>query len=82
MNVINKFWEADEHALHQRNLYGSVELEHERSEKELIASYYPQLDVWNWEIYIFNNKPDMREHGSCRTEEEARDTIIYYINLL
>ncbi|WP_026464030.1 hypothetical protein [Adhaeribacter aquaticus] len=82
MNVINKYWEADEAAPHQQNLYGSIDLEDERSEKELIASYYPLMEAWNWEIYIYNNKPDMREYGTCRTEEEARNTISHYINLI
>lgn len=82
MNAINKYWEPDKDALHQQNLYGSVNLNSEESEKTLIASYWPNQEGWEWCIYIFNNVPDMQEHGSCRTEEEARQAINYFINLM
>lgn len=82
MHAVNKYWESDKDVLHQQNLYGSVNLNSEESEKTLIASYWPYQGKWEWCIHIFNNKPDMQEHGACRTEEEARQAITYFINLV
>lgn len=81
MNTINKYWEPDEHAPHQQNLFGSVDFKSARLENALIASYWPYQEGWEWRIYIFNNTPDMQEQGTCRTEEEARQAIHYYISL-
>jgi hypothetical protein len=81
MNAINKYWESDKQAPHQQNLFGSVDQRFEEQEQALLASYWPLQDGWEWHIYIFNNTPDMQEHGTCRTEEEARHAINYFINL-
>jgi hypothetical protein len=81
MNAVNKYWEADNDAPHQQNLFGSVDLKSEKSEDTLIASYWPYQEGWEWRIYIFNNTPDMQEYGTCRTEEEARQAINYFIAL-
>jgi hypothetical protein len=79
MNAINKYWEADKLAAHQQNLFGSVDFKSEKPEEVLIASYWPLQEGWEWRIYMYNNAPDMRESGICRTEEEARKTINYYL---
>ena len=82
MHTTNKYWEPDKYAPHQQNLFGLVEFNSRKSEKILIASYRPLLHQgWEWQIYVFNNYPDMQEHGICRTEEQAREAVQYYINL-
>jgi hypothetical protein len=81
MHAIDKYWQPDKHDSHQQNLYGTVDLKFEEPEKALIASYWPTPQGWEWRIYLYNNTPDMQEHGFCRTEEEARQAINYFIGL-
>ena len=81
MNAINKYWEIDKNDPHQQNLFGSVDFKSDKSEEVIIASYWPFEAGWQWRIYLFNNTPDMRESGTCRTEEEARHTINYFLNI-
>ena len=81
MNAINKHWEVDLHAPRQQNLFGAVDFKSNQSEETLIASYWPWQENWHWHIYVFNNVPDMQESGTCATEEDARQTIQYYIGL-
>ncbi|QMU29779.1 hypothetical protein [Adhaeribacter radiodurans] len=79
MNAINKYWEVDKNDPQQHNLFGSADFQSEKSEQVLIASYWPFQEIWEWRIYMYNNTPDMRESGTCRTEEEVRQTINYYL---
>lgn len=82
MNIINKHWEADLKETHQQNLFGLVDLQSEQLEETLLASYWPWQESWQWQIYVFNNVPDMQESGTCPTETDARQVINYYLGLM
>lgn len=81
MNAINKYWQQELNPPYQQNLFGLIEVEKEHLEPTLLASYWRVQSGWEWRIYVYNNTPDMREHGTCPTEEETRHMIDYFIHL-